>query len=405
MMALCLWTSEDGQAPCVEPRPKPSTWSVLRSPADRSESPPPSSTPTVSESALQGSGSTSVCASPSCTLAQAAVAPALVIGTTASSVTGGMGNASVTAARLDAARGLSDGGGSGSGSSGSGSGDGGLRTEALKVRTAGTRRGAGAIARKHSPSGLKRSRAEMEKGLSAGAAGVQGGVAGGIVGGGRRQGAVGKMEGSSWLNNTSQHGRLDASTPSQDSGGSGSGGDSGGGGGGGSGGAHKVASTRGRSGGKRRVSAPRRAGHQASVQNASLRGDGSASATAAAAAASAYPVPGSVAAKVEEICNGGTAEAGSGRNGYGGCWDSKGGGGGGSSHGTGGCWRRGAGNSRPLGKVVGVPLKVKARDVRILYDHCAFVGELEVSFDHVSWAWWTCPSSFYVYLFMWTNCS
>lgn len=33
MMALSLWTSEDGRAPRVEPEQKPSTWAILRSPA------------------------------------------------------------------------------------------------------------------------------------------------------------------------------------------------------------------------------------------------------------------------------------------------------------------------------------------------------------------------------------
>ena len=47
MMALYLWTSEDGLAPSVEPRSKPSTWSILRSAVDRPDPPllPPSQTP------------------------------------------------------------------------------------------------------------------------------------------------------------------------------------------------------------------------------------------------------------------------------------------------------------------------------------------------------------------------
>lgn len=41
MMSLYMWTSEDGEAPSVEPKSKPSTWAILRSPADRTESPYP----------------------------------------------------------------------------------------------------------------------------------------------------------------------------------------------------------------------------------------------------------------------------------------------------------------------------------------------------------------------------
>lgn len=39
MMSLYMWTSEDGEAPSVEPKSKASTWAILRSPADRTESP------------------------------------------------------------------------------------------------------------------------------------------------------------------------------------------------------------------------------------------------------------------------------------------------------------------------------------------------------------------------------
>ena len=40
MMLLHLWTSEDGEAPSVEPKSKPSTWTILRSPVDRAKLPP-----------------------------------------------------------------------------------------------------------------------------------------------------------------------------------------------------------------------------------------------------------------------------------------------------------------------------------------------------------------------------
>lgn len=280
MMSLYMWTSEDGEAPSVEPKSKASTWAILRSPADRTES-PYSQQPSLQQQ------STSPLA-PSLPDARRDTKTGLAVGaspvvTPVSTVASTWGAAAGTGAR---------------------------RTKVFQES-----------------SSVKRSRQDMEAGTAVGIPGEASSVAGGS--------------------------KRACITGSRGSGGGENGIDS--------------------NGDARAVEADVKPEEEFPWLN-DPRGEGMGA--EAAANASVESGVDNDTAKAKRA----SRKAGSDRS------NSPVGGSDSSPNGSSmllcGRWKprrsRRDQNGRELGKVVGVPRQAKARDVYILYDHCGFVGELEV---------------------------
>ena len=377
MMALCLWTSEDGLAPSVEPRSKPSTWSILRSPVDRPE--PPLSR-SLTPPATKASTSTTAMMSTPSSHKKPAAAASLSGGRSSSSVVeaingvgvGGNGDGGVDAATAGAATtAAAAAAGAGAVPVGAAANDVG-RTPAVAAAADGASRGPAC-----SSSGLKRSRLEMEAGSSGTAGGKTGGPGVGPAGSGSGTetetglgtgaetetgtGAGSEMNGRRGAGAAAAAGGVNSEEPpwlnSPRNEGMGEVGPSasgvaaaGGGAGQRSGGVERAASTgwlteeSGGDGGGGGCAAVDKTGAGDSVNGDSRSG------------------------RRTGVGGGGGRGGGGGGRDYGTCL--------GSWH---KCWER---DHPPLGKVVGVPRQAKARGVRILYDHSAFVRQLEVSLRH-----------------------